>query len=122
MKERHKSNLQYLVQWAGFDESHNSWEPANLDNCAELILEYTSLHPIIKIVKPFKTKANKRQCLAQPMPTAVDSEHQQALQSTAPVVQPIPEANTAREFTNSLPTHPLVRTSKRKRKPSWKMA
>ena len=122
VKERHKSKLQYLVQWAGFDESHNSWEPANLDNCAELILEYTSLHPIIKIVKPFKTRVNKRQCLTQTIPTAVDSKPQQALQSTVPVVQPILKANTARELTNSLPTHPIVRLSRRKRKPSWKMA
>jgi hypothetical protein len=37
---------QYLVQWKGYNASHNSWEPAaNLTHCPDLINAFHSAHP-----------------------------------------------------------------------------
>ena len=41
-----KPSLQYLIRWAGFDESHDSWEPEELGgNYSELAAQYKELHP-----------------------------------------------------------------------------
>jgi hypothetical protein len=38
--------VQYLVKWEGYDDSHNSWEPAaNVSNSKELLKKFHKDHP-----------------------------------------------------------------------------
>src|SRR5580704_13131824 len=40
-KRLKRNRPEYLVQWAGYDENDNTWEPlSNLDRCQELIAEF----------------------------------------------------------------------------------
>lgn len=40
------NQLQYLVNWQGYDHGHNSWEPAtNLTHCSELVDAFYTEHP-----------------------------------------------------------------------------
>lgn len=50
-----RQHLEYLVQWKGYDASHNNWEPAaNVKNAAELVAEFHKQHPSA----PQKVSAN----------------------------------------------------------------
>lgn len=41
-----RQRLEYLVQWKGYDASHNDWEPAvNIKNAAELVAKFHKRHP-----------------------------------------------------------------------------
>jgi len=43
---KYRNQHQYLVKWKGYDEGHNSWEPArNLTHCAELVHAFHQAHP-----------------------------------------------------------------------------
>ena len=43
---KYRNQLQYLVKWQGYDQGHNSWEPAtNLTHCTELIKTFHTKHP-----------------------------------------------------------------------------
>jgi Chromo (CHRromatin Organisation MOdifier) domain len=45
---KYRNQLQYLVKWQGYDQGHNSWEPAtNLTHCSELIKDFHAKHPAI---------------------------------------------------------------------------
>ena len=43
---KYRNQLQYLVKWQGYDQGHNSWEPAtNLTHCTELVDTFHANHP-----------------------------------------------------------------------------
>jgi hypothetical protein len=43
---KYRNQLQYLVKWQGYDQGHNSWEPAtNLTHCSELVKAFHAKHP-----------------------------------------------------------------------------
>ena len=43
---KYHNQFQYLIQWKGYNEGHNSWEPAtNLTHCVDLINEFHFNHP-----------------------------------------------------------------------------
>ena len=44
-KHGHGRKLQYLVKWAGYAESHNSWEPVENVNVPELVKEFHHQNP-----------------------------------------------------------------------------
>ena len=40
-RQEKDNDVQYLVKWAGYDNSENTWEPrGNLINCKEALVEY----------------------------------------------------------------------------------
>ena len=43
---KYRNQLQYLIKWQGYDQGHNSWEPAtNLTHCSDLIKAFHNRHP-----------------------------------------------------------------------------
>ena len=41
----HQKQLQYLIQWKGFSEAHDSWEPASNIHTNKLLEEFYKYHP-----------------------------------------------------------------------------
>ncbi|KAJ1566823.1 hypothetical protein HK096_000281, partial [Nowakowskiella sp. JEL0078] len=42
---------QFLIQWKGYDEAHDTWEPeSNLKNTSKLLKDYKSTYQVSSIV------------------------------------------------------------------------
>ena len=44
---QHCNQVQYLIQWKGFSEVHDSWEPAKNINADQLLQEFYKAHPTV---------------------------------------------------------------------------
>lgn len=117
VKNGRKITLNYLIKWAGFDESHNSWELADVEHDAELVSQYKKLHPTITIVKPLYKKSRKKLSVAQLAEPVASQEQLPA--------QLITDVDTLMDSNETLPSQHIsgnVRKSKRKRVPNRRLA
>ena len=124
IKNGNKFILHYLIKWAGFDEAHNSWEPADKEHYAELVSEYKKLHPTITIVKPlYKRSCKNKSVLKEPLPiTVTQSLAQQTNELTTHLNN---DVDTVMDSTEPLLTQSKtesIRKSKRKRMPNRRLA
>ncbi len=56
---RRQKKLQYLIQWKGYPESENSWEPVENVQALNLLNEFHTAHPaVLKSIKGGTTLAN----------------------------------------------------------------
>jgi hypothetical protein len=44
-----KSNLEFLVQWEGYDESYDTWEPYQVMKEVAILDQYAKDHPELKL-------------------------------------------------------------------------
>ena len=99
-----KGQMQFLVKWKGYDESHNTWEPWTSLRLVDKLHEYLRKHKMGKIIP--------KECLGEQTPEP--SKHAKKRKRAANLRVRIDESlNEVNEFTTDDDDSTTIRTSRR---------